>query len=1358
MKKSILRKIKLLFAAVTLLLSYPGRAQEARQPFWSDIQESAIVLTGERFTFPAKYRTLHLDVKAMGLQLAKAPLEPAAGAPSTPGLLFSMPMPDGQFSAFRIFETYVMHPDLAAQFPEIKTYLGQGVDDPHASIRLDITPLGFHAMVLSPHGNVFIDPYCQFTVNDYICYFKHDLPATSPFPCAVSNDEESLKRQVANNISGQKSAGSQLRTYRLALGCTGEYAATKGGTVSGAMAGMVTSLNRVDGVYETEVAVRMVMVPNNNLIVYTNSGTDPYTNNNGGTMLSQNQTTCDNIIGSANYDIGHVFSTGGGGVAFLGCVCGGSKAGGVTGLSNPVGDAFDIDYVAHEMGHQFGGNHTFNSVTGSCGGGNRAASAAYEPGSGITIMAYAGICGTDDLAPHSIAYFHTKSFDEIVNYTTTGNGNSCPVTTVSGNTPPVVTSQGGTYTIPISTPFTLTGAATDANGDSLTYSWEQYDLGTAGAWNANLGTAPVFRPFLPVSTPSRTFPKLSDILANTTTIGEILPNVPRVLHFRLTVRDNRIGGGGVMHSDTLLAVTVANNGGAFAVTAPNTAVTWPGGSTQTVTWNVNGTTAAPISCANVKISLSTDGGNTFPTILHASTPNDGSETVTVPNISTILARIKVEAVNNIFFDISNTNFTISAAVFSSITTSALPANNFCSGDALNVAFTTNGTANAGNVFTAQLSNAAGSFSSPVSIGTLLTTIPAAISCVIPAGTPGGNGYRIRVVSSSPVVTGSDNGTNIVISAKVDPAGAITGLTSVCAGTNSVSYAVGAILNATIYNWVLPTGATIQSGTGTSSITVNFSAVAQSGNISVSGSNANCTGTASVLAITILPVPAQPVAGDVSGCDGSAISLSGAPTGGVFSINDPYTGPSTSYTYTVTNGSGCSATSNTAQVTVNPLPAVSFTGLAASYNSNASPAPLTGNPPGGTFSGTGISGNSFDPALAGVGGPYAITYSYTDGNGCTNESVQQTTVISCTVPVQPGTISQTGGTTKVCPGDVETYKVAVISGATSYNWTPPAGAIILSGQGTRIVDISYQAGFATSGILSVEAVNTCGPGPVRTKTITRNTPAKPSVITGQAAGLCNATGIPFSVTAVTGMTYNWTFNSGPAFVSSGQGNAGIAADFPGGFTTDSVKVTASNGCGASPARTLYVKAIPATPGTITGAAGVCLNQAGVPYSIVPVPGAASYTWSGPTGSRFSDGVTTSTTATFTTTANAVTVNFKTTGGSVKVKANSSCGSSSFKSKTVSIVCRETGPQPEAALHIYPNPVSSGQMTIQFNGISGEKYEAIVNDLAGRKLLSVSGSATEGGNELVMDVSVLAPGVYMLQLNKGSASSNTKIIIE
>jgi subtilisin-like proprotein convertase family protein len=748
-------------------------------------------------------------------------------------------------------------------------------------------------MILSSKGQFFVDPFHQFNTLDYVVYEKSSLPRRS-FDCETAtitggNKIERNYAQVASGIANRSSGGT-LKTYRLALACTGEYAAFFGGTASGAMSGMVASTARVNGVYEMELAVRLVLIANDNLLVYLNSATDPYTNNNGSTMLTENQNNITTVIGSANYDIGHVFSTGGGGVAGLGVVCSSTgKARGVTGSSSPTADAYDIDYVAHEMGHQFSGNHTFNSALGSCAGGNRNATTAYEPGSGITIMAYAGICGADDLAAHSIAYFHVKSGDEIGTFITTGGGNACAVATATGNTPPTVAATGTGYNIPISTPFVLTATGSDADGDAITYSWEEYDLGAAGVWNPTTGTGPLFRPFSPTTDPSRTFPKMSDIVNNVTTIGEFPASYARTLNFRVTARDNRAGGGGVTNTATTTVVNVINTTTPFKVTAPNTAVTWPSGTSQTVTWDVSSTNTGTISCANVKISLSTDGGFTYPNVLIASTANDGSEVITVPALLTTTARVKVEAVGNIFFDISNVNFTIVAgsAVLTTLSTTAISGNAICSGQSLNVSFTGDGNANAGNVYTAQLSNAAGSFASPVAIGTLATTLSSGtIACTIPVLGSTAVGYKIRVVASNPSVIGSDNGSILTYNGTLGTVGGISGSTNVCQGQTGVVYTVPTVANASGYTWTVPTGSTITSGTNTNTITVTITTSVTSGSVTVTPITACSTGNTSSLSLTITPLPATPgaISGPTSSCANNTLSYSVASLAGATGYN------------------------------------------------------------------------------------------------------------------------------------------------------------------------------------------------------------------------------------------------------------------------------------------------------------------------------------------------------------------------------------------------------------------------------------------------------------------------------------------
>jgi hypothetical protein len=623
---------------------------------------------------PAAFRSVTVDADALQRHLLAAPHEDFVAPANSPTVL-TLPRPDGTLATFRFVESPVMAPELQAQFPNIRTFLGQGVDDRTALLRCDMTPAGFHAMVLSAGETWYIDPAQPGDRSQYIAYTKSDFYATtdkrraecSPLAGPSSALPESEGRRV--RFMGRPATpdpalregpavaamtGNTLRTFSLALACTGEYAAYHGGTTAGALAAMNTSMARINGVFERDFAIRMVLVPNNTSLIFLTASTDPYTNNDGGAMLGQNQTTCDNVIGSANYDIGHVFSTGGGGVAYLQAPCTSFKAGGVTGSGAPVGDPFDIDYVAHEMGHQFGANHTQNN---SC---NRASSAAYEPGSASTIMGYAGICAPN-LQPNSDDHFHVHSYIEIVNYAVNGAGSSCATLTSTGNTAPTVDAGINGRYIPKSTPFELTATASDANGDILTYNWEEYDLGPVTASGDNTltnpsGTQPIFRSWPSVTSATRTFPRPLNLVANTTVIGEHMPTYSRELNFRCTVRDNRAGGGGVAHD--LVTMQVAGGAGPFVITAPNGGGTFTGNTPVTVTWNVASTNLSPVNCTTVNIYLSTDGGYTWPHTLATNAANSGTATVTFPNLTSSSARIKVKAAANYFFDISNANFSI----------------------------------------------------------------------------------------------------------------------------------------------------------------------------------------------------------------------------------------------------------------------------------------------------------------------------------------------------------------------------------------------------------------------------------------------------------------------------------------------------------------------------------------------------------------------------------------------------------------------------------------------------------------------------------------------------------------------------
>ncbi|WP_422089329.1 GEVED domain-containing protein [Tenacibaculum ovolyticum] len=580
--------------------------------------------------------------------------------------IITLPNSDGKLKRFSIRETSYLAVDLAAKFPMIKTYSAQGIDDPTAVAKISLGTDGFHAIILSGNeGTVYIDPYTK-NQKEYIIYKrKHLKSSENDFKCEVEN---SAKEIISAPSLNRNANDGKLRTYKIAIACTGEYSqfhlnrqnidpsATDTEKKAAILSAMNTTIARVNEIYERDLAMRMIIVNDNEKLIFLDATTDGLTNDDSFALIDESQEKCDNIIGDANYDIGHTFSTGGGGLASQGLCVTGVKGRGITGSGQPVSDPFDIDYVAHEIGHQLGAAHTFNGTTGNCAGSNRSASTAVEPGSGTTIMAYAGICSPQNVQNNSDAYFHAISIAQMWNHIQSNAG--CATVTDTGNNAP--TANAGTdFSIPKSTPFVLKGIGTDADGvSSLTYNWEQIDTETAPVPLVSTTTGgPAFRSLPSNSSPNRYFPTLPNVINASSNEWEVLPSVERELNFSLTVRDNNSGGGSSARDNVKIKVT---NAEAFTVTAPNTAVAWDTGSSQTITWNKGTTDQAPINCTKVNIRLSTDGGLTFPTLLKENTTNDGTEEITIPATPTTKARILIEAVDNIFYNVNATNFTINS--------------------------------------------------------------------------------------------------------------------------------------------------------------------------------------------------------------------------------------------------------------------------------------------------------------------------------------------------------------------------------------------------------------------------------------------------------------------------------------------------------------------------------------------------------------------------------------------------------------------------------------------------------------------------------------------------------------------------
>ncbi|WP_170826791.1 zinc-dependent metalloprotease [Flavobacterium caeni] len=639
------------------------------QSVWQSVDERLV--TGEkssRVSHPATYLLYALNLDALKIQLAAAPSRLQT---LESNVIVSFPTDQGDLQKFHIFEASVMHPQLAAQHPEIQSYVGKGIDDPTATMRFSVTPFGLHAMTFSGHGAYYIDSYTKDGKHS-IVYSRQSLTTTNSFECNVVEPVDLVPNP--SDAPQIQSNNSLFKTYRLAMACTIEYAdfhvdeaGLGGGTLeqkkAAVLAAMVITMTRVNGIYERDFALTMELVANNEDVIFIESDNfDNFNTNN--ILLDQSQEVIDDIIGSANYDIGHTVSTGGGGVAQLQSPCSNSKARGITGLDAPVGDPYDVDYVSHEMGHQWGCSHTFNGDQGGCNG-NRTASSAFEPGSGSTIMGYSGLCNSQNVQFFSDPYFHARSLIQGSNFI--NGGGNCGVVVPNGNTAPTA-DAGPNHTIPFGTAFVMRGVATDADGDALTYCWEQYDNEIATQPPvATSGGGPNFRTLMPSASPDRYFPKFSDVLAgNLTPTWEVVPNVARNMEFSLVVRDDGSPLGGQTQRATTNVVFA--NAGPFRVTSQSLLEAWPQNSAQTVTWDVAGTTANGINTALVTIKMSADGGATWPYVLAENTANDGSEAITAPDVISTNCRIMIEAVDNIFYAVNSRAFAVGYEVVTTCNT------------------------------------------------------------------------------------------------------------------------------------------------------------------------------------------------------------------------------------------------------------------------------------------------------------------------------------------------------------------------------------------------------------------------------------------------------------------------------------------------------------------------------------------------------------------------------------------------------------------------------------------------------------------------------------------------------------------
>jgi len=1294
-----MRKLLLLF--LTGFLFSGLMAQDFN--FWTPVNEAAVgrdIFAASNSQRPPAYKIFQLNEGAFKQRLALAPKETAIPA-SRSTFIISFPMPDGSIEQFRIVDAPVMAPELAARYPGINSYAGKGITDPSSTIRFDVSMHGVHAVILSATKSaIYID---QLTDNYYRVVRRSDMTGTpNNFQCltdAIAPPPTGRGNTIENADDGK------LRTYRLAMISGAEFSnhfipaplPTLADSIAAVLAAQNSHMTRANAVYERDFGIRMVLVANNDLVIYFNPATDPIANPNSpsGTAM---QTAIDNAIGSGNYDIGHTESKGSdnGNAGCIGCVCtAGFKGRGWTVYANPsLLEFFVIDYLTHEMGHQFGANHTFSFNLEGTG-------VNVEPGSGVTIMGYAGITGSTDVAPHSIELFSVKSIEQITNYIKTGGGSGCDVETNTGNTAPTV-NAGADWTIPFSTPFKLTGTASDPDGgDVLTYNWEQIDNRTGAFPSIPVSTAtngPMFRTYLSYTIPERTFPSLQYILTGANGFQwEVLPSVGRPLNFRFIAKDNHTGGGNTKSDD--MVVTVDGTTGPFLITSQNAATSYEAGSTQTVTWSVNGTTGAPINCANVKISYSTDGGQTFPTVLIASTANDGSESITIPLTITTTARIKVEAVGNIFFDINNANISVTPPPFGFSFGATTPATATCPAPAtMNVTLPT--ISNGGFTNPITLSATAG-----VPAGTNITfgtnPVNPGSSSVVTLNNANTLAPGTYVVTISGTATGAPNqNANLTFTVNAGAGPAITTQPSnqtACVGTN----ATFSVVATGTYQWQLNTGSGWNdiSGATSASYTVTGVTLTQNGytyRCVVTGQCGSTNSNVVTLTVNALPaITAQPQSLNL--CSGSAASFSVTATGAGLSYQWELS----------TNGGG----------TYTPI-----TGATSATYNIASVAVTDNN-------------NMYRCVVSGTCAPAAT-------------SSAATLLVSSSITVTTNPISQT-----VCEGTNLSFTVAAGGSGLSYQWEVStnggtswnniANGGVYSGATTPTLTITgVPPTFNTYRYRATVSNAACTPGVSTVATLTVNTFP---VITAQPqnATICEGASQSFSVTATTGvgtLSYQWqlSVNGGTTWTNLAGATSSTFAQtaIPAGQNTYRFRVIVTAGCGSvtSNAAVLTVNTYPVI--SFTAPAVTCVSDPSFTLSAGPVGGVFSGPGVGGTTFNPSAAGVGPKTVTYTAT-------------------NNGCQSSVGRVILVNECAeRRLTLDQYPAIQVFPSP-NNGRFSIRLNTDQYTKLNIKIFNSAGQMVVSQVANGLTYGSVIPLDITNQASGTYHLFLsNDENGSISTK----